>query len=286
MFRAGLTLVLLVAAARCSSKAVLTEMVEARGRASALRVAFNQAADASNRAVMADTDETSAAAAKEAQIAVAAVERTAAELQRLLQDLGYSHETQLLQEFNARLREYRKLDDDVLQLAVENTNLKAQRLSFGPVQEAVDVFQSSLDAIVRAASPAESCRAEMMAGKALSDVREIQVLQARHIAEADESRMAPLEGRMHEAEADARRTLAELERRLPPSSRAKMAPIVESLDLFMHHNDELLALSRRNTNVRSLALSLGRKRTLTAACDDQLQALEEALSQRGFNASR
>ena len=51
-------------------------------------------------------------------------------------------------------------------------------------------------------------------------------------------------------------------------------------------NDEIVALSRRNSNVRSLALSLGRKRMVTAECEDELRALEEALAKHEFTATR
>ena len=49
---------------------------------------------------------------------------------------------------------------------------------------------------------------------------------------------------------------------------------------------EIITLSRRNSDVRSLALSLGRKRTVTAECEEQLQALEEALAKHEFTATR
>ena len=45
-------------------------------------------------------------------------------------------------------------------------------------------------------------------------------------------------------------------------------------------------LSRRNSEVRSQALSLGRKRTVIAVCDDQLRALEEALAGHEIRATR
>jgi len=45
-------------------------------------------------------------------------------------------------------------------------------------------------------------------------------------------------------------------------------------------------LSRRNTDVRSLAVSPGNKRRLTAACDATLVALQDALAKRGFRATR
>jgi hypothetical protein len=45
-------------------------------------------------------------------------------------------------------------------------------------------------------------------------------------------------------------------------------------------------LSRRNSDVLSLALSLGRKRTVTADCDAHLRALDEALASHAFTATR
>ena len=63
--------------------------------------------------------------------------------------LGYSAEARLLEEFGSRFAEYRALDETILGLAVENTNLKAQRLSFGPAQEAADAFRDALMAITQ-----------------------------------------------------------------------------------------------------------------------------------------
>lgn len=45
-------------------------------------------------------------------------------------------------------------------------------------------------------------------------------------------------------------------------------------------------LSRRNSDVRSLALSLGRKRTVMAVCEDQLRTLDDALAKHQFTAAR
>ena len=89
-----------------------------------------KAADAANRAVMSDTDEASASAAREAEEATRAVERDLQQLQPMLKSLGYSGERHVRTSFN-RSPEHRKLDE-MLPLATENTNLKAQHLSFGP----------------------------------------------------------------------------------------------------------------------------------------------------------
>ena len=128
-----------------STTAALTQLVEARRLASALHVEFTRAADASNRAVMADTDEASAAAAEEARGARQAVEGHVETLRSTLQSLGYGEDRRALDAFTARFDEYRKVDDEILPLAVENTNLKAQRLSFGPAQEAADAFRAAVE---------------------------------------------------------------------------------------------------------------------------------------------
>jgi hypothetical protein len=54
----------------------------------------------------------------------------------------------------------------------------------------------------------------------------------------------------------------------------------------MSVNAEIITLSRRNTNVRSLALSLNQKGKATGACEESLRAIRAALAQRGFAGTR
>ena len=122
-----------VAGTACGrTTAALTQVVEARQLASALHVAFTRAADASNRAVMADTDDASAAAAEEAHGVRQVVEGNVEMLRAIPQSLGYDDDVRALEAFAARFAEYRKVDDEILPLAVENTNLRAQRLVVRP----------------------------------------------------------------------------------------------------------------------------------------------------------
>jgi hypothetical protein len=50
--------------------------------------------------------------------------------------------------------------------------------------------------------------------------------------------------------------------------------------------EEMITLSRQNSDVRSLALCLERRLMLSAQCEDQLQALEQALATHRFTATR
>jgi hypothetical protein len=286
----GLRITVIVAALGivigCNESSPLERLSEARRLSADLLIQFTKAADAANRAVMADTDETSVAFAREAEHAKEAIERDANTLKPILQSLGYSEETRLLDEFGSRFAEYRALDRTILDLAVENTNLKAQRLSFGPAQEAADAFRDAVEAVAAADAAKDTWRVRALAATALGELRQIQVLQAPHIAEPDDAVMTRLEEGMASAEASVRRALETLRPLVQPESRPRLTAATAALDRFVALNAQLLALSRRNTNVRSLALSLNQKGLLTGACEDSLRALRDALAKRGFTGTR
>ena len=235
---------------------------------------------------MAVTDETSTAAVREAEQATQGVERDVEALQRVLQELAYRDEVRHLDAFKVCFDGYRALDADILPLAVENTNIKAQSLSFGPARDAANAFRQSLEAAGRSIAAKSTCCVEALVATATAAVLEVQVIQARHIAESDEAAMSRMEGEMAASEAAARKALGALKDLLPPAAGPQLAAAAAALDRFKTINAELVTLSRRNSNVRSLAMSLGRKRNVTAECDDILLALEGALAKHDFRATR
>jgi hypothetical protein len=269
----------------CDVNTALDRVSQARHISADLLVQFTKAADAANRAVMADTDEASVAFAREAEQAKEKLQTDIDTMRPLLAGLNYADEGRLLQEFVNRFAEYRELDRRILDLAVENTNLKAQRLSFGPAQEAADSFRDSLRSVTPLA-PADKWRVEALIATAVATVREIQVLQAPHIADADEAVMTRMEKSMATSEAAARNALKTLSSLVEPRSRARIAAATGALDRFMAVNQQIISLSRRNTNVRSLALSLNEKRKVIGECEKSLHALRDALSKRGFTGTR
>jgi hypothetical protein len=275
---------LAVAGCRGVPDVAITDLTEARRSMVDLRVQFAMAADASNRAVMADTDEQSIAFAREAEQATGAVGSDVAALAPRLRNLGYPTELRLLDEFNKHFGEYLTLDRTVLQLAVENTNLKAQRLSFGPAREAADAFRDALGPLGPKAK--DHCRVESLAAKAILAVRDIQVLQAPHIAEADDAAMTRMEADMHALEVTAGDALDQISGLVEPAAQPQLALASASLARFKDLSAQIVTLSRRNSNVRSLSLSLREKPALTAACDDSLRALADALAKEGFTATR
>jgi hypothetical protein len=265
---------------------VLTQLVDARRLASELHVQFTQSSEAANRAVMAESDDAAAAAAGEARRARQGVERNVQTLRANLESWRSGDDLRHLDDFESRFKEYRRLDDEILPLAVENTNLKAQQLSFGPSREAAQSFQAALERAIGASVPKESCRVEMNAARARIAILEIQTLDAPHIAEAQDAAMTAMEAQMTAAATRAQKALDELRELLPSPAKAQLDAAAAALERFLSIHKEIVTLSRRNSDVRSLALSLGEKRKVTAECEAYLQALEEALAKHEFTATR
>ena len=92
---------------------------------------------------------------------------------------------------------------------------------------------------------------------------------------------------MAASEAAARGALRQLQSALPPSGCPQRLPTATAaLDRFKAINKELIVLSRRNTDVQSLALSLGRKRHGHRGMRRSARGLEEALAKHEFTATR
>lgn len=268
----------------CTAPPPSGRMAEARALASALHHAFTESIEAANRAVMAGSDTAATAAANEAREAMAAVERHDKALREVLQSLGYHTELKRLDGFAPRFAEYRRLTDDMLVLVLENTNVKAQRLAFGPATDAAEAFHAALESAAKAAPGAAGCCAGEQATRAWAAVLEIRALHARHIAEADEAEMSRMEAAMSASAGTARAAVDALARTQPGS--AAIASARSALDRFMTVQEEIIDLSRRNSNVRALAMSLGRNRTIAAECEAGLQAVEDALAGRESGPTR
>jgi hypothetical protein len=224
--------------------------------------------------------------ARDAENSVKNVENDVAALTAVLHSLSVPSEIRLLEEFVEHFSEYREVDRSVLALAVDNTNLKAQRLAFGPAREAADAFRDALGVISSRSPPQDRCSIEGPIAKATIAVREIQVLQAPHIAESNDATMTDMERDLDRLDSSARSAMRSLEESVSPSARPAIATAMSALERFDEVSRQIVALSRRNTNVRALELSLRTKPALAAACDNSLRALQDMLAKEGIKATR
>ena len=103
----------------------------------------------------------------------------------------------------------------ILGLAVQNTNLKAFKLSFGKGRETVERFENALNAVTHGTTDARLIRA---AADALAAELDILSLHAPHIISPDEAEMNRIEQAIHAKEELVHRSLAIVARLAPPTS--------------------------------------------------------------------
>lgn len=239
---------------------------------------LHASAEAGKYSVMAETDEASKSFAEEARQASATLEKQRQELERLIQFRNRPKERTAFDAFSPAWEKYLMLEREVLDLAVENTNLKAMKLSFTPAREALGRMETALNEVVeKSSSTPESAAVARAASEVLIAALKIHAVQAQHIAESRDAEMDRIEAEMKVLDlrvADGFSALSTFsEETLQAATRKAHAAYAD----FQKINLEILRLSRRNTNVRSFELSLGKQRNATATCRDLLQALRDSI---------
>jgi hypothetical protein len=236
------------------------------------------ASEAEKSAVLATGDQDSQRFADQARAASAEVERLRQALGALLARGGTDRERELLAQFSEAFAALQRVDDEVLALAVKNTNLKAYALLFGPAAEALAELDGALARVVaRRADAPDGKRTVQLASAVRIGALRIQTLLAPHVAEESDAGMDRLEAAMRVEE---RRVRASLDGLVAQPALAGDADVAAAAAAFARYGEvegRILALSRENTNVRSLALSVGQKRKALALCLEPLGALKQAL---------
>ena len=234
--------------------------------------------EAEKSAVLAITDKDSQTFADQARAATAGVERERQEIGALLAASGTQREQDLLAQFTAALGQLKSLDEEVLGLAVKNTNLKAYGLLFGAAASTLAEMDATLAQVIakRADSPSARRVIPMAFGARLGVLR-IQTMLAPHIAEESVEKMDQMEASMGKEEVQVRKDLDGLAALAKPEADADVTTALSQFGRYEELKARILALSRENTNVRSLALSLNQKRKAMALCLDALNALKVAI---------
>jgi hypothetical protein len=250
---------------------------------SGIRINMIKSVEAEKSAVMADTDEDSIRFAEESRRASEDAEKNLLELAKLIGAYPSAPEKELLQEFDSSWREFRKIDQQVLEFAVQNTNLKAARLSFGAAATAMNEFGQALSELAGDSPGGRICR---LIYDAQTAALQIHVLHAPHIASPDDQEMDGIEAVIRHKDAVVRRSLSDLRPLLPASRKTSLQRAEAVYDAFMDFTERVLEWSRQNAKVKSFELSLKRKRKITAQCEEILTKLQDAIRSRTFKATR
>ena len=250
---------------------------------SALRIKMIKSVDLEKSAVMADTDEASIAFAEKSVREAGAVEQDLRELSQLVEAYPSEKEIKLLHEFNGCWKEFRSIDQAVLEFAVQNSNLKAARFSFAAARDAMVLFEEALAKLMQEQEAGPICG---LASQALAAALKIQILHAPHIAAPNDEEMDGLEKNIQENDAMARRSLNALQPLVSPDLQFTFRQAEAAFHEFSGVTVKIIELSRQNTNIKSFELSLNRKRNITSQCEEILTSLGDAVQSRSFKATR
>ena len=240
-----------------------------------MQLGLAAASEAEKSAVLAVTDEDSQTYADQARAAAATVEQARKDLAALLETGGTGNEKDLLHQFAGKFAEFQRVDNDLLRLAVQNTNLKASRLAFGPAAAAL----GEMDAALSRLAAADDLKIVRFANDARTAALRIQALLPPHIAEENDQKMDELEARMAREDRVVHQSLAGLAALPNLSGNADLQTATANYARFSETKAQILKLSRENTNVHSLNISLNEKRKIMFLCQDALAALKNAIDQ-------
>jgi hypothetical protein len=262
----------LASIAACGQRPAFIRQAEKLAVVSDIQRELLESVDAEKSAVLATTDEESAAFASQSRHSSEEIGRLKGRLEQLIAEDGRPDERAALAAFTAKWAALQDVDARLLDLAVANSNLKAARLLMHDGSTQLDRFVSSVDAVTAASSDVAVVRSLSHAATA---VARIQSLLFEHIPETSDVEMTALETRIRELGEGVDASLRD----------ADAADAAAAWTEYQRIAAEVIRLSRLNTNVISFDVSIHEKRFATAACLDALGELQAAI-QSGPNPTR
>jgi hypothetical protein len=125
-----------------------------------------------------------------------------------------------------------------------------------------------------------------IAYEVMSGTFNVYSLESPHIIETTQTKMDEIEADMKDFDQQVRSALKALAPVVDKSGRDSLEAVEASYEDFQRIHAEIIALSRRNTNVRSFAMSLGQRRNVAAQCQEILFALQRVIHSKTFEATR
>jgi hypothetical protein len=243
-----------------------------------MRLNLASASEAEKSAVLAITDQDSKTFADQARLATLEVELDQKELEKQLATGGTPNERDLLVQFSRAFTDLQRIDSDLLVLATKNTNIKAYGLAFGPAADDLQKMDSSLSNLVAKSSALPDARNVVLLayGAQIAALR-IQTLLAPHIAEESDRKMDELEEQMTKEDKEVRKDLGGLNAIQKLGGNPDLETVFSNYKRFSEVRRRILTLSRENTNVKSLTISLGQKRKVLFLCLDILTCLQQTI---------
>jgi hypothetical protein len=244
---------------------------------SRMRINLLKSVEMEKSAVMAISDQESEVFAKQS---LKAANDTEHDLHELSSMAEAEEERRLVQEFFGCWKDFREIDKMLLDFAVQNTNLKASGLSYTRCADSVRRFEVSITNLTEIYP--ENIRIAKLVYQAIMSALKIHNLQAPHINAANDEQMDDIESLMISEADQIRNSLNDLSGITDMRGRSSLNDANTAFTEFMTVNTEVVKLSRQNSNIRSLELSLGKKRNVAAHCEEILGLMQEKLRVKPF----
>jgi hypothetical protein len=252
-----------------------------------IRIQLLEAIEAEKNAVLAITDEASEEFAARARQAAGGVENSRKEIESIIYQDKNPREMELINEFNACWLQFTDLDRRILELATQNTNLKAKKISATQCNQEMDLFEASLNRLIQRNTRDGRCNEVVLNSyKALTASLKLFALHKPHIEEADDQEMDKIERIMKSYDESASKSLEALRHIADLRGNEDLKNAESAYGRFMSLTGEVIRLSRMNTNIKSEELSVGKKRLISSECQEILVTLQETVQARGFKATK
>lgn len=252
-----------------------------------MQIHLLEAIENEKNAVLAITDQESENFAARARLASESMESSRKEIEAVINLEKRPQEAEMMNEFNACWTKFRTLDETILHLATQNTNLKAQKLSATQCAFEMGNFEQSLNRLIHQQTIKKQCnQTTTLSYVALTAGLKTFVLHKPHIEEAEDEKMDKIELSIKSYDETARQALASLHQIADLKNNDDLKNAEAAYNRFMNLTTEVLRLSRLNTNIKSAELSLGKKSLISSQCKTILSNLQETVQKQQFNATR
>jgi hypothetical protein len=241
-----------------------------------MRMNVARSAEKEKSAILSTSDEESTGFAEQSKTAAREVNRDLKTLETIIAKSGAAKEKELVAKFGKSWAEVQQIDAGLLESAPQHTNAKALDLSNSIGADLMHKIDDNLAKLTAKVTPsARKAQMDKIAADAGIAIRNIALLQSRHIDAAAATDKKKLEASMRTEQAKASAALKALDKMTGKKSRVYIREAATDFSEFMRVNSEIVRLSTLNTNNSTAALSLGKKRMAEAECDRTLEALQK-----------
>lgn len=239
------------------------------------------ATSATKNAVLATSQDAATQFAGDARTASGQVRQALDRLATLIRQDRESKEAQALAQVNTDFGQLETVAGAIWGMVGRNTNLRASELSHTEATQAVGRLEKALAPVI----DGPDCPAAREGLRATAAALTLLSLEDRHIDLEGAADMDRLEQAMAEQHALARGALDRLAPLLGAGSPVPEAAR-EAWDALWRTNQTVVRLSRENSNINALALTMGRARQMLAQTLSDLEQLRTLLEAREFTATR